>query len=82
MRGGGGKAFPAAGRRRAVLQIRARRAGGRGFGLLRRVRLGRRGSRYRIAVNLPAGLWQLRIRYVDRGIVSPGASRVRSVSVP
>jgi tungstate transport system substrate-binding protein len=77
-----GNAFPAADRRRAVLQIRARRAGSRRFGLVRRVRLRRRGGCYRIAVNLPAGLWQLRGRYVDRGIVSSGDSRVRSVSVP
>ena len=77
-----GRAFPAADRRRALLQVRARRAGARTFGLARRVRLERRGSRYRIAVNLPAGSWELRTRYVDPGIVSSGASRVRAVSVP
>ena len=77
-----GRAFPAADRRRAVLQIRARRASNRRFGLVRMVRLRRRGRRYRITVNLPAGLWQLRARYVDRGMVSSGDSRVRSVSVP
>ena len=77
-----GRAFPAADRRHALLQIRARRRGARGFGLVRRVRLAPPRSRYRIAVNLPAGSWELRIRYVDRGIVSPGASRIRSVSVP
>ena len=58
------------------------RSGSQGFGLVRRVRLPRRGSRYRIDVNLPAGTWELRTRYVDKGIVAPGASRVRSVSVP
>ena len=77
-----GRALPAADRRRPFLQVRARRAGDRGFGLVRRVRLARRGGRYRVAVDLPAGSWQLRTRYVDRGIVSPGASRIRSVAVP
>jgi hypothetical protein len=77
-----GRAFPAADRRRALLQVRARRMGASGFELARRVRLARRGSRYRVTVNLPAGSWELRTRYVDQGIVSPGASRVRSVSVP
>jgi len=77
-----GRAFPARDRRRAFLQVRARRSGSQGFGLVRRVRLPRRGSRYRIDVNLPAGTWELRTRYVDKGIVAPGASRVRSVSVP
>jgi tungstate transport system substrate-binding protein len=77
-----GRSFPASDRRRAVIQVRARRAGAQGFGLVRRVRLPRRGSRYRIDVNLPAGSWELRTRYVDKGIVAPGASRVRSVSVP
>ena len=77
-----GRAFPARDRRRAVLQVRARRAGSQGFGLVHRVRLPRRGSRYRINVNLPAGSWELRTRYGDEGIVAPGASRVRSVSVP
>jgi ABC-type tungstate transport system permease subunit len=75
-----GRVFPAAGRRRAVLQIRARRPGGR-FAVVRRVRLARTGSRYRVAVNLPGGTWQLSTRYVDPGLVSSGASRVRSVSV-
>ena len=77
-----GRAFPASDRRRAVLQVRARHAGSQGFGLMRRARLPRRGSRYRIDVNLPAGSWELRTRYVDKGIVAPGASHVRSVSVP
>jgi tungstate transport system substrate-binding protein len=77
-----GRAFPATGRRHARLQVRARGVGGHGFRLVRRARLPRRGSRYRIAVNLPAGSWELRTRYVDRGIVSPGSSRIRSVSVP
>jgi len=76
-----GRIFPTAGRRRAILQIRARRPGGR-FAVARRVRLPRTGSRYRVGVNLPGGRWQLSTRYVDPGVVSSGASRVRSVSVP
>jgi tungstate transport system substrate-binding protein len=77
-----GRAFPAAGRRRAVLQVRARRAGTSGLRIVRRVRLPVRGSTYRVEVNLPAGRWQLSTRYVDPGVVSSGTSRVRSVSVP
>jgi tungstate transport system substrate-binding protein len=76
-----GRIFPAAGRRRAVLQIRARRPGAR-VQVVRRVRLPRTGSRYRVGVNLPGGRWQLSTRYVDPGVVSSGLSRVRSVSVP
>jgi tungstate transport system substrate-binding protein len=76
-----GRAFPAASRRRAVLQIRARRPGGR-LSVVRRVRLPRAGSAYRAGVNLPGGRWQLSTRYVDPGVVSSGVSRVRSVSVP
>jgi len=76
-----GRIFPAAGRRGAVLQIRARRPGG-GVRVVRRVRLPRTGSRYRVGVNLPGGRWQLSTRYVDPGVVSSGVSRVRSVSVP
>jgi len=76
-----GRAFPAASRRQAVLQIRARRPGGR-LSVVRRVRLRRTGSTYRAGVNLPGGRWQLSTRYVDPGVVSSGVSRVRSVSVP
>jgi tungstate transport system substrate-binding protein len=76
-----GRVYPAAGRRRAVLQVRARRPGG-SFAVVRRVRLPRTGSRYRVGVNLPGGRWQLSTRYVDPGVVSSGVSRVRSVSVP
>jgi ABC-type tungstate transport system permease subunit len=75
-----GRAFPAAGRRGAVVQIRARRPGGR-FAVVRRIRLPRTGSLYRVGVNLRGGRWQLSTRYVDPGVVSSGASRVRSVSV-
>jgi hypothetical protein len=76
-----GRIFPAAGRRRAVLQVRARRPGGR-FSVVRRVRLPRTGSRYRVGVNLPGGRWLLSTRYVDPGVVSSGVSRARSVSLP
>jgi tungstate transport system substrate-binding protein len=77
----GGRIFPAAGRRKAVLQVLARRPGGR-LSVVRRVRLPGTGSRYRVRVNLPGGRWQLSTRYVDPGVVSSGVSRVRSVSVP
>jgi tungstate transport system substrate-binding protein len=77
-----GRAFPAAGRRRAVLQIRARAAGTRTFHIVRRVRLPERGGRYRVGVDLPAGRWQLSTRYADPGVVASGTSHVRSVSVP
>ena len=76
-----GRIFPAAGRRRAVLQIRARRPGG-SYDVVRRVRLPKTGSRYRVRVDLPGGRWQLSTRYVDPGRVASGVSRVRSVSVP
>jgi tungstate transport system substrate-binding protein len=75
-----GRIFPVAGRRRAVLQVRARRPG-RGLAVVRRVGLPRAGSRYRVRVNLPGGRWQLSTRYIDPGVVSSGVSRVRSVSV-
>jgi tungstate transport system substrate-binding protein len=76
-----GRIFPAASRRRAVLQIRARRPGG-SYDVVRRVRLPRTGSRYRVRVDLPGGRWQLSTRYVDLGRVASGVSRARSVSVP
>jgi tungstate transport system substrate-binding protein len=76
-----GRIFPAASRRRAVLQIRARRPGGR-LSVVRRVHLPKTGSTYHAGVNLPAGRWQLSTRYVDPGVVTSGVSRVRSVSVP
>src|SRR4051794_39964707 len=76
-----GRVFPAAARRRAVLQVRARRSGGR-LAVVRLVRLPRTGSTYRVSVNLPGGRWQISARYVDPGVVSSGVSRVRSVSVP
>jgi hypothetical protein len=75
-----GRAYPAARRRRAVLQVRARRPGG-SFTVVRRLRLPRTGSRYQLRVNFPGGRWQLSTRYVDPGVVSSGTSRVRSVSV-
>ncbi len=77
-----GRIFPAKGRRRARLQIRARQAGTRRLRVVRRVRLRRNGSHYRVAVNLPGGSWEVSTRYVDRGIVAPGTSRIRSLSVP
>src|SRR4051794_22349465 len=76
-----GRVFPAVGRRRAVLELRARRPGG-ASAVVRRVRLPRTGSRYRVAVDLPGGRWQLSTRYIDRGVVASARSRVVSVSVP
>lgn len=76
-----GRIYPAAGRREAVLQIQGRRSGARSFRTLRRVSLRSRGSRYRTSVTLPDGRWQLRVRYVDSGIVSRDDSPTRSVSV-
>jgi tungstate transport system substrate-binding protein len=76
-----GSIFPAAGRRAPVLQVRARVPGGR-FRVVRRVRLHKTGSPYAVRVTLPAGRWQISTRYADPGVVSSGASRVRSVSVP
>jgi tungstate transport system substrate-binding protein len=75
-----GGAVPAASRRRAVLQVRARRPGGR-LTVVRRIRLPRTGGGYRVRVNLPGGRWQLSTRYVDPGVVASGVSRARSVSV-
>jgi len=77
-----GRIYPARDRRRARLHVQARRPGSRRFKVVRRIRLRRSGSRYRVAVNLPGGRWQVSTRYVDRGIVAPDSSRIRSVSVP
>jgi ABC-type tungstate transport system permease subunit len=77
-----GRIFPAAGRRRASLQIRAGRVGTGRVTVVRRVSLPRRGSRYAVGVTLPAGRWQVSARYLDPGIVASGTSRARSVSVP
>ena len=44
------------------------------------MRLRRGGNRFRVAVDLPAGAWRVRVRYVDRGIVEAGRSRARSVT--
>jgi tungstate transport system substrate-binding protein len=76
-----GRIFPASGRRRAILQVRVGRPGGR-LDVVRRKRLPRRASHYHVTFRLPAGQWQLSTRYVDPGVVSPGVSRLRSVSVP
>ena len=74
-----GRAWPATGRRRARLVVQARPATGGAFREVRRVRLRRGGNRFRAAVDLPAGAWRVRVRYVDRGIVEAGRSRARSV---
>ena len=74
-----GRAWPATGRRRARLIVQARPAAGGAFGEVRRVRLRGGGTRFRLAVDLPAGAWRVRVRYVDRGIVEAGRSRARAV---
>ena len=75
-----GRIHPAAGRRRAVLQVRARPVGGGAYEVVRHVRLPSRGSRYRLAVNLSPGTWQIKTRYLDPGRVARGDSSARSVS--
>jgi tungstate transport system substrate-binding protein len=75
-----GRAWPATGRRRARLIVEARPAAGGAFDEVRRVRLRGGGTRFRLAVDLPAGAWRVRVRYVDRGIVEAGRSRARAVT--
>ncbi len=76
-----GRAWPATGRRHARLQVLARPAAGGRFREIRRVRLRRGGNRFRLSAPLAAGRWQVRVRYVDRGIVEAGRSARRSVRV-
>ena len=57
--------------------MQARPAAGGAFDEVRRVRLRGGGTRFRLAVDLPAGAWRVRVRYVDRGIVEAGRSRAR-----
>ena len=76
-----GRIFPAAGRRAAVLQVRAWRVGGGGYDVVRRIRLPRSGGHNRVAVNLSPGRWQIKTRYVDPRRVARGDSRARSLSV-
>ena len=73
-----GRAWPATGRRRARLEVLARPAGRGTYARVRRVRLGG-GSRFRLRAALPAGRWEVRVRYVDRGIVETGRSAARTV---
>ena len=76
-----GRAWPATGRRRARLVVLARPASGGTFRAVRRVRLRGGGTRFRLGVALAAGRWDVRVRYVDRGIVEAGRSARRSVVV-
>ena len=76
-----GRAWPAEARRRAMLHVRARRAGSSSFGVVRRVRLRGERSRYRVTVTLPSGSWSLQTRYLDRGAVAAGTSNSRTVTV-
>ena len=77
----GGRAWPAEGRRRALLEVRARRAGGGSFEVVRRVRLRGAGSRYRVTVALRSGNWSLQTRYLDPGVVDAGTSSTRRVTI-
>ena len=85
MRGGAvvlsGRAWPANGRRRARLIVLAQPAAGGAFQEVRRLRLRRGGNRFRLGATLAPGRWDVRVRYVDRGIVRAGRSARRSVAV-
>ena len=76
-----GRAWPVTGRRRARLVVLARPAAGGRFQELRRVRLGNGSNRFKLATGLAPGAWDVRVRYIDRGIVEAGRSRGRSVLV-
>ena len=76
-----GRAWPATGRRRARLIVLARPAAGGRFREVRRLRLGSAGNRFRLGASLAPGRWDVRVRYVDRGIVGAGRSARRSVAV-
>jgi tungstate transport system substrate-binding protein len=76
-----GRAWPVTGRRRAHLEVLARPAAGGRFEVVRRVRLRSDRKRFKLAAGLAPGRWQVRVRYVDRGIVEARRSPGRSVSV-
>ena len=76
-----GRAWPVTGRRRARLQVLARPSGGGRFRELRSVRLRSGSNRFKLGAALASGRWDVRVRYVDRGIVEAGRSAARSVSV-
>ena len=76
-----GRAWPATGRRRARLIVLARPAAGGRFQEVRRLRLRSGGNRFRLGATLAPGRWDVRVRYVDRGIVEAGRSARRSVAV-
>ena len=74
-----GRAWPVSGRRRARLEVLARPTTGGQFREVRRVRLRKGAKRFELDAGLAPGSWDVRVRYVDRGIVRPGRSRERSV---
>jgi tungstate transport system substrate-binding protein len=76
-----GRAWPLTGRRRARLEVLARPAAGGRFRVVRRVRLGNGSSRFKLSAALAAGRWDVRVRYVDRGIVEAGRSATRAAAV-
>jgi len=73
-----GRAWPVTGRRRARLEVLARPAAGGRFREVRRARLGS-SKRFKFGAALAPGNWEVRVRYVDRGIVEARRSPVRSV---
>ena len=76
-----GRAWPATGRRHARLQVLARQASGGRYRKVRTVRLRRGGSRFKLGAPLAPGRWDVRVRYVDRGIVGSRRSAARSVVI-
>ena len=76
-----GRAWPVTGRRRARLIVLARPAAGGRFQEVRRLRLRRGDNRFRLGATLAPGRWDVRVRYVDRGIVEAGRSARRSFAV-
>jgi tungstate transport system substrate-binding protein len=76
-----GRAWPATGRRHARLELLARPHGGGRYRVALRRRTDTARSRFRLRAALAAGRWDVRVRYVDRGVVRTGRSRARSVTV-
>jgi tungstate transport system substrate-binding protein len=76
-----GHADPRQNRVHAQLVVLAKRSDQRHFRTVRTVRAGRQAA-FGFSVRLGAGSWKVRVRYVDRGVVTTGASRNLSVSVP
>jgi hypothetical protein len=76
-----GRAWPATGRRHARLVVQATAAGTSRSTEVRRLRLRKGGTHYRLVAPLGPGRWKVRVRYVDRGVVEAGRSAARAVTV-